>query len=182
MIIHRTYKAPRFRFLEMAGKPFFPSHPLTRVLVRPLMFFEEYPRLVLHNMRAKYGGDWLMGQVKLEKISTIQNIISPFFTTNPHSLSKSLNSRSRISLGGRQIPASMEPFYLEMENRKPSICSGRVGWWQILRRLHVGFHWASFSLPRTARVYKFPTSRVTGLLQTSRPNHTVDFEGILNNP
>ena len=33
------------------------------------MFLSEYPRLVLHKRRAKYGGDCLMEGVKLRKIS-----------------------------------------------------------------------------------------------------------------
>ena len=41
--------------------------PLPRVLARALMFFGEYPRLVLHKRRATYGGDWLMGGVKLRR-------------------------------------------------------------------------------------------------------------------
>ena len=60
------------RFLKMVGEPVSPSSPLTRVLVRALMFFGECPRVVLHKRRAKYGGDWLMGGVNLGKISAIQ--------------------------------------------------------------------------------------------------------------
>ena len=48
------------------------SHPLARVLDRTLMFFRGCPGLVLHKRRAKYGGDWLMRRVNLDKISTIQ--------------------------------------------------------------------------------------------------------------
>ena len=53
------------------GTPVWPSHPLTRVLVRPLRLFGEHPRLVLQKRRAKYGGDWPMRRVELETISTL---------------------------------------------------------------------------------------------------------------
>jgi hypothetical protein len=54
------------------GTPVLPSHPLARDLVRALRLFGEYPRLVLHKRRAKYGGDWPMRRVELEKTSTLR--------------------------------------------------------------------------------------------------------------
>ena len=54
------------------GTPVLPSHPLTRDLVRALRLFGEYPRLVLHKRRAKYGEDWPMRRVELEKKCTLQ--------------------------------------------------------------------------------------------------------------
>ena len=57
----------------MVGKPVSSPPPLTRVLARDLMFFGEYSRLVPHMRRAMYGGDRLMGGVKLRKISAMHN-------------------------------------------------------------------------------------------------------------
>ena len=45
---------------------------LMSVLVRALMFCGECPSVVLDRRRAKFGGDWLIGSVKLRKISTIK--------------------------------------------------------------------------------------------------------------
>ena len=52
--------------------PVLPSRPLARVLVRPVRLFGECPMLVLHKRRAKYGGDWPVRRVELEKTSTLQ--------------------------------------------------------------------------------------------------------------
>jgi hypothetical protein len=72
--------------------------------------------------------------------------VTPTLTTNPLSLGKSSNLRSRISLGGRRIPASVGPFCLESKHRKSSICPAREGWWKEepeSRRGHSGCHLAA---------------------------------------